>query len=65
MNRSGNSGVLKQDVLVASLLFITSELQMTSDLYGGDARGYSRKCGLITVSRVVGSHKDVFFFVKR
>lgn len=35
---NGNSGVSKQDVLVACLLFITSELRMTS-LYGGDGRG--------------------------
>lgn len=32
---SVNSGVPKQDVLVASLLFIMLELLMTSDLYGG------------------------------
>jgi hypothetical protein len=61
---SGNSGVPKQDVLVASLLFTTSELLETSDLCGS-WEGYSRKCGLINSSRVIGFPKDVFLFVKK
>lgn len=60
---SGNSGVPKQDVLVA-FRFTTSELLKASDLHGGDGTGTTGNV-ISPFSRVIGFQKDVFLFVKK